>query len=113
MLNLKKHKKCSTLPSQNCALYILVIFNTKGAGHLELLSTKANLKPLVLTRGCTFERLKKSLRDCDVIGLGYDLGVGRFTSCPSNSKVQSRLSNTAVNKLSFYSCNHLMQSRIF
>ena len=41
------------LPSQNCVIYILVIFNAKGVGHLEMMSVKvkANLKVKVLTPG--------------------------------------------------------------
>lgn len=59
-----------------------MIFNAKGAGHLEMMSEKANSEPLVLTGGCTFRRLKKSPRDCDVTGVGCGLGSGIFTSSP-------------------------------
>lgn len=39
------------MPSQNCVIYILVIFNAKGVGHLEMMSVKVKAKPLVLTPG--------------------------------------------------------------
>lgn len=47
--------------------YQLVVFNAKGARHLEMMSVRANCEPLGLNPGYTFTRLKTSPRDCDVI----------------------------------------------
>lgn len=79
-----------------------------------MMSMKVNSEALALVfnPSCRFWRLKMFPQDCEVIGLGYGLGPGIFTSAPSDSEVQSRLSNTVVNKLMFYSSNDLTQIKI-
>lgn len=79
-----------------------------------MMSMKINSEALALAFNpcCRLWRLKKFPQDCYVIGLEYGLGTGILTSAPRDSEVQSRLNNTAANKLMFYSSNDLTQLKM-